>query len=102
MLGTISLLLRKGQCKGLVFISCVGAWVRYFSGLCAMACYVTSLAVVLWNIERLDAVLTVQEDIHEFEDFKRQIDHLNAQVLADEDSNVSMIQSIETHLSEQK
>merc|ERR1712238_360548 len=83
-------------------IACFVALLRKVFGMLAMACYMVSLGVVLWNVERLDAVLQVQEEIHEIEDFKRQIDQLNAHDLTDEDSSVSMIQSVEKALTEQK
>mmetsp|Transcript_114786 Transcript_114786/g.244995 ORF Transcript_114786/g.244995 Transcript_114786/m.244995 type:complete len:574 (+) Transcript_114786:50-1771(+) len=102
MTGTLISLLRNGDCHGLTSISCISALFRQVFGLCAMACYAASLVVVVWNVERLDAVLQVQEEIHDLEDFKRQVDHLNANVLSDEDSSVSMMQTIEQHLAEQK
>ncbi|CAE8629797.1 unnamed protein product [Polarella glacialis] len=60
-----------------------------------MVCYFISLGVVLWNVERLDAVLQVSEEIEELQDFKHQIDHLNAHDLSEEDSSVSMLQTVE-------
>uniref|UniRef100_A0A7S1L535 Uncharacterized protein n=1 Tax=Alexandrium catenella TaxID=2925 RepID=A0A7S1L535_ALECA len=100
--GQVVGLLRAGSCRGPESVSCVGAFLRKVFGLCGMGCYAVSLTVVLWNVERLDAVLQVQEEIHEIEDFKRQIDRLNTQLLAEDDSNISMIQTIERQLAAQK
>mmetsp|Transcript_70405 Transcript_70405/g.205920 ORF Transcript_70405/g.205920 Transcript_70405/m.205920 type:complete len:568 (-) Transcript_70405:91-1794(-) len=100
--GQVLQLLRDGSCPGPVAVSCLGAFIRKVFGLCAMGCYAISLTIVLWNVERLDAVLQVQEEIHDIEDFKRHIDRLNMQLLAEDDSNISMIQTIERHLAEQK
>eukprot|EP00434_Breviolum_minutum_P016378 symbB.v1.2.014435.t1/scaffold1054.1/size141114/7 len=67
-----------------------------------MACYCCSLLVVLWNVDRLDAVLQISEELHELHDFKAQIDVLNANDLADEDSDISMLQIVERSLARQK
>mmetsp|Transcript_46495 Transcript_46495/g.133911 ORF Transcript_46495/g.133911 Transcript_46495/m.133911 type:complete len:570 (-) Transcript_46495:46-1755(-) len=94
--------MRKGECHGQLIVSCFMAMLRKVVGMFAMACYATALSVVLWNVERLDAVLQVQEEIHELEDFKRQVDRLNAHELAEDDSDVSIIQSVEGNLAHQK
>merc|ERR1712217_402121 len=91
-----------GECHGQLIVACFMALVRKLFGMCAMVCYAVSLSVVLWNVERLDAVLQVQEEIHELEEFKRLIDGLNAHDLTEEDSSVSIIQSVEKDIAEQK
>ncbi|CAK9031388.1 unnamed protein product [Durusdinium trenchii] len=42
------------------------------------------------------------EELHELNDFKVQIDTLNANDLADEDSDISMLQIVERNLAKQK
>ncbi|CAE7315664.1 Rpf2, partial [Symbiodinium pilosum] len=76
--------------------------VRVIVVMAGMICYAASLVVVLWNIDRLDAVLQVSEELHELSDFKHQIDTLNANDLADEDSDISMLQVVERSLASQK
>merc|ERR1711972_575030 len=94
--------LKQGQCHGNLVVPCVLALFRKIFGMAAMLCYAVSLSTVLWNIDRLDAVLQVQDEIHELQDFKHQIDHLNAHELTDEDSGVSIIQAVEKALTKQK
>jgi len=102
MLGVCWRVIVRGDCHGQTIVPCFMALVRKVFGILAMSCYMVSLGIVLWNVERLDAVLQVQEEIHEIEDFKRQIDQLNAHDLAEEDSGISLIQSVEKALMEQK
>lgn len=71
-------LMRDGKCPGLTGVACSGEFARTVIVMCGMACYVVSLVIVLWNIDRLDAVLQVSEELEELQDFKHQIDHLNA------------------------
>eukprot|EP00928_Gymnodinium_smaydae_P026257 TRINITY_DN20677_c0_g1_i1.p1 TRINITY_DN20677_c0_g1~~TRINITY_DN20677_c0_g1_i1.p1 ORF type:complete len:585 (+),score=119.52 TRINITY_DN20677_c0_g1_i1:44-1798(+) len=94
--------MREGRCAGGLVIQCGSAVFRQVLNVAAMVCYMVSLTVVLWNVERLDNVLKVQEEIQQLEDFKRQIDLLNAHDFQDEDTSISMIQTVETQLAEQK
>eukprot|EP00929_Paragymnodinium_shiwhaense_P095837 TRINITY_DN5714_c0_g2_i1.p1 TRINITY_DN5714_c0_g2~~TRINITY_DN5714_c0_g2_i1.p1 ORF type:complete len:543 (-),score=107.90 TRINITY_DN5714_c0_g2_i1:522-2150(-) len=94
--------MRQGKCPGQYVVPCFFALGRNVVGMLAMLCYSVSLAVVLWNVDRLDAVLQVAQEMQELEDFKRQVDHLNAHDLHDEESSVSMIQIVEAQLTEQK
>eukprot|EP00437_Effrenium_voratum_P055330 CAMPEP_0181534576 /NCGR_PEP_ID=MMETSP1110-20121109/73815_1 /TAXON_ID=174948 /ORGANISM="Symbiodinium sp., Strain CCMP421" /LENGTH=545 /DNA_ID=CAMNT_0023665937 /DNA_START=46 /DNA_END=1680 /DNA_ORIENTATION=+ len=103
MLGVVWALLREGnQCKAVSFFMCCTELLRVLSVLAGMICYSLSLIVVIWNVEKLDAVLQVSEELHELHDFKAQIDALNANDLADEDSDISMLQVVERKLARQK
>jgi len=102
MLGVCFDVMKKGECHGQLIFACFFALMRKLFGMCAMVCYAGSLGVVLWNVDRLDSVLQVQDEIHELEDFKRQIDQLNAHDLAEEESGVSIIQNVEKALAQQK
>lgn len=95
-------LLQTDSCSGQNFLACLNAVVRQLLSMLAMVCYTGSLTVVLWNVERLDNVLKVQEDIEALEDFKRHVDELNAHDLQEDDCGVSMIQGIDMQLAEQK
>ncbi|CAK9030999.1 unnamed protein product [Durusdinium trenchii] len=81
---------------------CSVEFLRVLSVLAGMVCYCCSLVIVLWNVDRLDAVLQISEELHELNDFKVQIDTLNANDLADEDSDISMLQIVERNLAKQK
>jgi len=101
--GIVLHLMRNGQhCAAMNMLSCGMELVRVLAVMLGMICYAASLVVVLWNIDRLDAVLQVSEELHELSDFKHQIDTLNANDLADEDSDISMLQVVERSLSTQK
>merc|ERR1711975_201505 len=82
--------MEEGKCHGQSIVPCFFSVFRNFLGLCAMVCYTISLCVVVWNIDRLDAVLQVAQELQELEDFKRHVDQLNAHDLQDEESSVSM------------
>jgi len=103
LLGVVFVLLREGnECASTTFVMCSVEFLRVLSVLVGMACYCCSLLVVLWNVDRLDAVLQISEELHELHDFKAQIDVLNANDLADEDSDISMLQIVERSLARQK
>mmetsp|Transcript_27308 Transcript_27308/g.75960 ORF Transcript_27308/g.75960 Transcript_27308/m.75960 type:complete len:563 (-) Transcript_27308:159-1847(-) len=102
MLVTVIDVIGKGECPRLVMFTCVGAFFRQIAGIVAMCLYTVSLGTVLWNVDKLDAVLQVQQEIDELQNFKSQMDRLNAHDLTDADSSVSMIQTVEDQLIEQK
>lgn len=102
MLIIVGNLMNSDECGGIQFFHCLNALVRQFISSVAMAMYTVSLTIVLWNVERLDGVLQVQEDIQELEDFKAQVDKLNAHDFQEDgNSSISMIQCVERELSEQ-
>lgn len=87
-------MLLAGECKSLVFLECIGALFRKVFGLCCMACYVWSMIMVIWNIDHLDAVLDLHMEMQELQDFKEEIEKLNAHAFTQGRNRVSMIQDI--------
>jgi len=101
--GVVFHMMRTGNhCSSLNALSCGMELIRVIVVMLGMVCYALSLVVIIWNIDRLDAVLQVSEELHELNDFKHQIDALNANDLADEDSDISMLQVVEKSLANQK
>eukprot|EP00928_Gymnodinium_smaydae_P030273 TRINITY_DN22556_c0_g1_i1.p1 TRINITY_DN22556_c0_g1~~TRINITY_DN22556_c0_g1_i1.p1 ORF type:complete len:561 (-),score=66.88 TRINITY_DN22556_c0_g1_i1:39-1721(-) len=94
MLVTVWTLMRNGGCKHFLMPACIGALLRQLIGVCAMLCYAISLGIVMWNIDRLDAVLQVHQEIRELEDFKRQVNQINANDLVDEETSAAMIEAV--------
>ncbi|CAE8648515.1 unnamed protein product, partial [Polarella glacialis] len=58
--GIVFTLMHNGGCRGPTIVACGGELVRTVCVMVGMVCYFISLGVVLWNVERLDAVLQVQ------------------------------------------
>eukprot|EP00929_Paragymnodinium_shiwhaense_P035222 TRINITY_DN19044_c0_g1_i2.p1 TRINITY_DN19044_c0_g1~~TRINITY_DN19044_c0_g1_i2.p1 ORF type:complete len:530 (-),score=106.19 TRINITY_DN19044_c0_g1_i2:77-1666(-) len=93
--------LHANECHGVEWCTCVFAFVRQSLGLLAMLCYVVSLFVVIYNIDRLDAVLQVQEELRHVEGFRRHIEVLNATELSEERS-IALLEEVDTALRAQE
>jgi hypothetical protein len=80
----VAVLLSEGGCQ-YNEISCSAAFGRKLFGLCAMACYVMSMSMVVYNIDRVDKVLQATQELRDMEDFKHEIDQLNTHAFATKD-----------------
>mmetsp|Transcript_76279 Transcript_76279/g.135109 ORF Transcript_76279/g.135109 Transcript_76279/m.135109 type:complete len:567 (-) Transcript_76279:41-1741(-) len=87
-------MLLTGECGGLMFFQCSNALIKKLFGLCCMACYIWSMLLVIWNIDHLDAVLQLHMDMQELQDFKEEIEKLNAHTFGRGQNRLSMIQDI--------
>jgi len=95
-------LLREGKCE-YNEIACTAAMGRKTMGLCAMACYVMTMCVVIRNIDRVDKVLQATEELRDMQDFKHEIDHLNTHAFAvGEDGKEGMLTEIANCLDKKK
>jgi len=72
----VLILLNEGECE-YNEVACMSAFVRKCLGLAAMAFYIFAMTEVLKNIQKIDSVIWAQEEIHDMEDFKHEIDQLN-------------------------
>lgn len=103
MLWTVVGLLREGgECRFPTLFACLGAFAHYLVGVLAMLCHTIAIGVVLWNIDRLDAVLQAHQEIGELEDFRRQVHKINAADINDGDDTVAMVEVVLQQLAEQK
>jgi len=72
----VLILLNEGACE-YNELACMTAFARKCLGLAAMAFYIFAMMEVIKNIEKIDSVIWAQEEIHDMEDFKHEIDQLN-------------------------
>lgn len=74
-------LLHEGECVANE-LSCTAAMMRKVAGLLAMGCYVITMGVVITKIDRVDQVMEATQELKAMEDFKHEIDQLNAHAFA--------------------
>merc|ERR1712187_1075584 len=102
------LYLEEGKCMG-EELACTGASIRKSLGACAMVCYIVSMTIVLFHLDRVDNVMAAQEELQDLEDFKHEIDKLNAHAFTSGDSKssggterISMMKDIADELDKKK
>eukprot|EP00929_Paragymnodinium_shiwhaense_P087175 TRINITY_DN47454_c0_g1_i1.p1 TRINITY_DN47454_c0_g1~~TRINITY_DN47454_c0_g1_i1.p1 ORF type:complete len:665 (-),score=163.12 TRINITY_DN47454_c0_g1_i1:231-2225(-) len=64
-----------------------------------MVCFVYCLVILLMNLGKLDTVFQVRVELRKLEDFKRQIDGLNAHALAETNEEKEMLQQVQARLT---
>merc|ERR1712217_293161 len=80
--------LEEGKCMG-EELACTGASIRKSLGACGMVCYIVSMTLVILHIDRVDNVMAAHQEIQDLEDFKHEIDKLNAHAFTSEDNKSS-------------
>jgi hypothetical protein len=96
-------LLGDGECE-FAKIPCIGAAMRKSLGACAMLCYIICMMVVLTKIDKIDNVLIAQKELCEMEDFKHEVDKLNAHAFDSQGGGqrVSLMKELDDHLDKKK